>query len=195
MESGVPYSVMIYAIAIAAGLATVENLLYVMVDAVTSGAMTSTVATAVARCFLVFHFECCGCDSCHCLEIVAADLHSVIQAVPLHTCTAALIGYDLAVNKFQQQQQKKALPHVLVVPFLLHGLYDFCATFASEHYRHFQQPLIFFLLLTCVLIVIALVLWSMNRRVRLLDWELMQRCQYYSNNTTSNLEYFKETID
>lgn len=90
------YDIIIYAICVSLGFAFFENILYV----VGSG----SIATAIAR---------------------------AISAVPGHACDAVFMGYYLSMAKqyyYQKdlEKEKKNVILSIVIPTILHGIYDYC---------------------------------------------------------------------
>ncbi len=93
-----PFDGMIYAVAIAMGFAGLENILYVMI-----------------RWF--------GDDAASAWAVVQARS---LLAVPQHAICGMFMGYFLGLAKFTTHRKTRLqmLALALVVPFLLHGIYD-----------------------------------------------------------------------
>ena len=90
------YDGMIYAIFVSLGFAFVENIIYVV--------KLSSVNVALMR---------------------------AISAVPSHACDAIFMGYYLSIAKYlsirnKKEKEKKYLILSLVVPAIIHGIYDYC---------------------------------------------------------------------
>ena len=90
------YDVIVYAIFVSLGFAFVENIIYVI--------QISNVKTALLR---------------------------AISAVPSHACDAVFMGYYLSVakqfaNKKKKTKEKQYVILSIMIPALLHGIYDFC---------------------------------------------------------------------
>ena len=65
-------------------------------------------------------------------------LTRALLSVPLHAVTGVLIGADIAEKRFGVHS--KNYFQIIMKPFLLHGIYDFCAMFAAV--RHLQLLLV-----------------------------------------------------
>ena len=90
------YDGIVYAIFVSLGFAFIENILYVV--------NTSSVNTALLR---------------------------AVSAVPSHACDAIFMGYYLSLAKQysirkNKEKEKKNIMLSLLVPMVLHGIYDFC---------------------------------------------------------------------
>ena len=90
------YDIIVYAVFVSLGFACFENLLYVMEN--------SSIMVAVMR---------------------------AISAVPGHACDAIFMGYYLSIAKqFHYKErydlEKKNIILSIVIPTILHGIYDFC---------------------------------------------------------------------
>lgn len=90
------YDIIVYAIFVSLGFAFVENIIYVI--------QISNIKTALLR---------------------------AISAVPSHACDAVFMGYYLSVSKqyaIKKKKDKEKLYVILsvIIPALLHGIYDFC---------------------------------------------------------------------
>ncbi len=90
------YDGIIYSVFVSLGFAFVENILYVI--------STYSIETAILR---------------------------GISAVPGHACDAIFMGYYLSVAKQfglrkKRKEEKKYLTMSIIVPMILHGIYDFC---------------------------------------------------------------------
>lgn len=90
------YDIIVYAIFVSLGFAFVENIIYVI--------QTANIKTALLR---------------------------AISAVPSHACDAVFMGYYLSVAKqyaLRKKQDKEKMYLILsvIIPTLLHGIYDFC---------------------------------------------------------------------
>lgn len=134
-----PYSVVIYSMSGALGLATLENFLYVVVSGLT-GSIETTVFTVLFRGLL---------------------------AVPLHATTATIIGVDVARNKINTQRKNVLL--ILLIPFIIHGLYDFCILFAVNYSQDHDSAWIFSLGLISVGAVMAGIFYAYRQTTRLLQ--------------------------
>jgi RsiW-degrading membrane proteinase PrsW (M82 family) len=90
------YDGLVYATFVSLGFAFIENILYVI--------MTSSISTAFLR---------------------------AVSAVPSHACDAVFMGYYISIAKQfglvgKKKQEKKYLRLSILVPTVLHGIYDFC---------------------------------------------------------------------
>ena len=90
------YDSIVYAVFVSLGFAFIENLLYIFFN--------GSLSTAILR---------------------------AVSAVPGHACDAIFMGYYLSLAKQFQIQNKKNLEHKnialsILIPTLLHGIYDFC---------------------------------------------------------------------
>ena len=90
------YDIIVYAIFVSLGFAFVENIIYVI--------QISNIKTALLR---------------------------AISAVPSHACDAVFMGYYLSVAKQYSNRKKKQKESFyiilsIVIPTILHGIYDFC---------------------------------------------------------------------
>ncbi len=90
------YDGLVYATFVSLGFAFIENILYVV--------MTSSFSTALLR---------------------------AVSAVPSHACDAIFMGYYISVAKQfglvkKKKFEKKYLRLSIIVPTILHGIYDFC---------------------------------------------------------------------
>lgn len=99
----VPYSFVIYSAAGAIGLATLENIIYVLQFGITTKSPIVAASVAITRAFL---------------------------AVPLHVSTGVIIGSDVARRKFQIEMKHPL--RILFIPVLIHGIYDFCTIFIQK---------------------------------------------------------------
>jgi len=134
-----PYSVVIYSMANAVGLATLENLMYVL-SVGASGNIERTAITAVLRAFI---------------------------AVPLHASTGIMIGVDMARNKFEMGH--KNYFEILAVPFVVHGVYDFCMMFSSSYYDQNGEMLVIIVLPLISLAMFAIgAFYALKKRKQLL---------------------------
>mmetsp|Transcript_26354 Transcript_26354/g.37103 ORF Transcript_26354/g.37103 Transcript_26354/m.37103 type:complete len:361 (-) Transcript_26354:57-1139(-) len=132
-----PYSVAIYSTAGAIGLATLENMMYVLI-AGANGDLFITVFTAITRAFM---------------------------AVPLHATTGLLIGCDVGMNRFNIKQRN--FFQIFLVPFLLHGTYDFCTMFTSFYYAAYDKvpaSIVWLPVISAVLVVVGVVYARSKRR-------------------------------
>jgi len=140
----IPYSVVIYSVSAAVGLASVENMMYIIGVGLKTESIIATTYTTVSRALL---------------------------AVPLHSITGILIGVDVAGRKFHTHP--KSWWTILAIPFLIHGTYDFCTIFAADYLAKRVDggsigiPLALFV--TCVLIVIGSGIYAYQRRKELLN--------------------------
>jgi len=143
VQSGrdVPYSVVVYSMASAVGLASLENLMYIVIVGL-DGSLFLTLFTTITRAIL---------------------------AVPLHATTGVLIGCDMAEKRFNIHN--KNIFQILMYPFLLHGIYDFCTMFASSYAGASNQNWIFFLPLFSILMVVIGVWYAKKRRLQILSLE------------------------
>ncbi|MBQ3307969.1 MAG: PrsW family intramembrane metalloprotease [Bacilli bacterium] len=90
------YDGLVYSIFVSLGFAFVENILYVV--------MTSSISTALLR---------------------------AVSAVPSHACDAVFMGYYISLAKQyslvnKRDGEKKNLRLSILIPTLLHGVYDYC---------------------------------------------------------------------
>ncbi|MBR6136533.1 MAG: PrsW family intramembrane metalloprotease [Bacilli bacterium] len=90
------YDALLYAVFVSLGFAFLENIWYVIRD--------SSINSALMR---------------------------AVSAVPGHTCFAIAMGYNLSMAKFYEFKKdpckkKKYLILSIVIPTILHGIYDFC---------------------------------------------------------------------
>ena len=90
------YDGLVYSVFVSLGFAFIENILYVLVN--------NSIATAIVR---------------------------AICAVPSHACDAIFMGYHISVAKQQsiyknKRQEKRHLLLSIIMPTLIHGIYDFC---------------------------------------------------------------------
>lgn len=93
----------VYAVSVSIGFAAAENVLYVM------GAMNSGLATAAVR---------------------------AVTSIPGHCIFAIYMGISYSLAKYYEDRgdlklRQKYLNHALIIPMLLHGFYDFCASMNS----------------------------------------------------------------
>eukprot|EP01119_Soliformovum_irregulare_P002839 TRINITY_DN13098_c0_g1_i1.p1 TRINITY_DN13098_c0_g1~~TRINITY_DN13098_c0_g1_i1.p1 ORF type:complete len:299 (-),score=47.80 TRINITY_DN13098_c0_g1_i1:211-1107(-) len=105
-----PYTFALYGIACALGLATVENLGFMVV-----------VSMKQNYFLLIFAF-------------FARSLLSV----PIHTFTGALIGCEIGLNHFGFQQ--KRFHQIIRMPLVLHGAFDFFLMFPPLFVAHYNHP-------------------------------------------------------
>jgi len=120
----VPYSIVIYSMAGALGLATLENMMYVL-NAGIGGSILVTSFTTIVRGIL---------------------------AVPFHSCTGVLLGTYVARKKLRFENIN--IFRMLLIPVLLHGIYDFFAIMPTMYYTETQQTWIFiFPLFSCATVV------------------------------------------
>lgn len=90
------YDIIVYSIFVSLGFAFVENILYVMSN----------------------------------VKLLTAILRAV-SAVPAHACDAIFMGYYLSIAKQyaernDKEEEKKNMFLSIIVPTVLHGIYDFC---------------------------------------------------------------------
>ena len=90
------YDGLVYSVFVSLGFAFIENILYVLVN--------NSIATAIVR---------------------------AICAVPSHACDAIFMGYHISIAKQQsiyknKRQEKRHLLLSIIMPTLIHGIYDFC---------------------------------------------------------------------
>lgn len=90
------YDGIVYAIFVSLGFAFIENILYVI--------NTAKLSTALVR---------------------------AVSAVPSHACDAIFMGYYISIArhfhvKGDKKAEKKYLVYSVLIPTLLHGIYDFC---------------------------------------------------------------------
>lgn len=90
------YDIIVYSIFVSLGFAFVENIIYIM--------SSVKLSTAILR---------------------------AISAVPSHACDAIFMGYYLSIAKQYSERnnkdlEKKNMILSIVVPTILHGIYDFC---------------------------------------------------------------------
>ena len=90
------YDGLVYSIFVSLGFAFIENLLYII--------MTSSISTALLR---------------------------AVSAVPSHACDAVFMGYYISLAKQyslvgKKEAEKKNLRLSILIPALLHGVYDYC---------------------------------------------------------------------
>lgn len=90
------YDGLIYAVFVSLGFAFIENIMYILTKV--------DITTAVVRAF---------------------------SAVPSHACDAVFMGYYMSIAKAysikeNKKEVRKNLFLSLIVPILLHGIYDFC---------------------------------------------------------------------
>jgi len=133
-----PYSVLVYSAAGAIGLATLENMMYILLTGV-KGSLILTLFTAITR---------------------------AIMAVPLHATTGVLIGVDVGQRKFNQSTRN--ILQTLAIPFLLHGTYDFCTMFTSFYYAaydHVPVGLMFLPLISFVVVIMGAIYARKRRRM------------------------------
>jgi len=137
-EREVPYSLVIYSAAGALGLASLENMMYIV--RASWGSVEAGVFTAISRALL---------------------------AVPLHTTTGVLIGVSLGKSKLQGV--KSNYFRTLLIPFLLHGTYDFCTMFPSFYYQEYQSAEILVMMLVPVAVVIGGALFARRQAKAVLE--------------------------
>jgi RsiW-degrading membrane proteinase PrsW (M82 family) len=130
-----PYSVVIYSAAGALGLASLENMMYIV--SASARDPIGGLFTAVTRALL---------------------------AVPLHTTTGVLIGVDMAFKKFRGEDRNYF--RVLLVPFLLHGIYDFGTMFPSFYVALVAENYWIFLMFPISIGALIVGIWYARRRVR-----------------------------
>jgi len=130
----VPYSVVVYAVAGAVGLATLENLLYIMSVASTGNFLLSCF-TASTR---------------------------AVMAVPLHATTGMLLGTSIARKRFLMGQCA-SYPRMLIIPIVLHGLYDFFVMIASALLLSSGSLVLVVVLPLLSLFVVCVGVWHANR--------------------------------
>jgi len=123
----------------ALGLATLENFMYVVIAGLT-GSVADAIFTAVFRGLL---------------------------AVPLHATTGTLIGVDIARNKGNIHH--KNVLQVLLVPFILHAVYDFFIMFAVNYYQDHTTGWIFSLGLISVGAVLGGTIYAVRQVSRILQ--------------------------
>ena len=90
------YDMIVYTVFVSLGFAWIENLLYIFGE--------GSIQTALVRFFI---------------------------SVPMHASLGILMGYFLSLSKFDSlyksdKNYKKNLLRSIIVPILLHGIYDFC---------------------------------------------------------------------
>lgn len=107
------YDIVIYAVFVSLGFAFLENIWYVIRD--------SSINSALMR---------------------------AVSAVPGHTCFAISMGYNLSLAKHYaiKKQPNKETTYVvlsIVIPTILHGIYDFCL---MSQYKMFMTVFSFFII-------------------------------------------------
>jgi len=129
-----PYSVVLYSVAGSLGLATLENMLY-LIAVVLSGDLTTAIFTAVMR---------------------------AVVAVPLHASTGIIIGVDVARKKFEMDERKSII-RILIIPILIHGIYDFFMMFTSSYASLTKHYSIFAYSLLSIVTVIIAIMYAKRR--------------------------------
>ena len=112
------YDGMVYAIFVSLGFAFLENILYVI--------NTSSVNTALLR---------------------------AVSAVPSHACDAIFMGYYLSIAKQfsirgKHKLEKRNLILGLLVPTVIHGIYDFCLLYGQPILMTIFVAFVIFLFIT-----------------------------------------------
>ena len=90
------YDILVYSIFVSLGFAFIENILYVFIG--------NDIKVALLR---------------------------AISAIPAHTCDAVFMGYYLSIAKqfFYKKKKKLEIKYIIlsiIIPTVLHGIYDFC---------------------------------------------------------------------
>lgn len=90
------YDGLVYAVFVSLGFAFIENILYVLVS--------NSINTAIIR---------------------------ALCAIPSHACDAIFMGYHMSIAreyklKKNKKQERKQLLLSIIMPTILHGIYDFC---------------------------------------------------------------------
>jgi len=134
----VPFSLVIYSMSGAVGMASFENMMYIL-NLGLKGSALQTGITSIARGIL---------------------------AVPLHCCTGALIGVGVAKKRFKFEEI--SFFRILLLPVLIHGFYDFFAIFSTSYYLETNQPWIFFLVIFSVVAVLFGVILARKQSIALL---------------------------
>jgi len=135
----VPYSIVIYSLAGALGLATFENMMYILSVGI-GGSIFLTGFTTVFRALL---------------------------SVPLHSCTGILIGTSVARRKMRFE--KINFFWMLLMPILLHGIYDFFTIMPTLYYTETQQTWIFFFPIFSVATVVYGIYYARKQAIGLLS--------------------------
>jgi RsiW-degrading membrane proteinase PrsW (M82 family) len=112
------YDIIVYAVFVSLGFALVENIAYVF--------LKGTLRTALFR---------------------------AVSSVPGHACDAVFMGYFLSLAKQasykdDKKLEKKYIVLSIIVPAILHGIYDFCLMSGYEVF-----VLIFIIFITCLYII------------------------------------------
>ncbi len=112
------YDIVVYAVFVSLGFACFENIFYIL--------QLGNIKTAILR---------------------------AISAVPGHACDAIFMGYYLSKAKVcrykrQESLEKHNIISSIVVPTILHGIYDFCLMSGYEVF-----VLIFIIFITCLYII------------------------------------------
>jgi len=143
----VAYSLVIYSLASALGLASLENMMY-LVNIGAKGDFAVTIFTAVTRALL---------------------------SVPLHACTGVIIGAELGRKRFGIEN--KSFLRILLLPILLHGGFDFFTLFPAFYYKLTEEMWVLFIPLLSVVLVIVGTVYAKRRAQSLLAYDYSQLMQ------------------
>lgn len=130
------YDIMIYAIFVSLGFALFENIIYVFHN--------SSLKIAILR---------------------------AISAIPGHACDSIFMGYYLSMAKVFFYKKKKNLERnnillSILIPTLLHGVYDFCLLLVSNSLTGTSKVIVYFICITVFSIFIATLFVNSYRRVK-----------------------------
>lgn len=144
------YDGIVYSVYVSLGFACLENILYVF--------MNKSIVVGISRGIL---------------------------SVPGHACDAVFMGYYLSLAKVYASQGKKKLEKrnlilSVLVPTILHGIYDFCL-FAS----------IDVLLIVFLIFVIAMYIFSI-KKIKLLAAQYKNTPQPQQQNNNNNNQYYQQ---
>lgn len=138
-----PYDGLVYAVFVSLGFAFIENIMYVMVS--------NNIYTALVR---------------------------ALCAVPSHACDAIFMGYHLSIAKEYsiKNNKKEKMKHLLLsilMPTLLHGVYDYCLI------TGYRFLVIIFLLFIVLMYYISISrLSKMSSRKNNMNVERHKYCKY-----------------
>jgi len=130
-----PYSVVIYSASGALGLASLENMMYIV--SASAKDPIGGLFTAITRAFM---------------------------AVPLHATTGIIIGVDVARKRFRGEDRNYF--RTLLIPFLLHGLYDFGTMFPSFYVDLVAKNYWIFLIFPLSIVALIAGIWYARKRVK-----------------------------
>jgi RsiW-degrading membrane proteinase PrsW (M82 family) len=85
---------------------------------------------------------------------VGVSILRAFTAVPAHAVFGVLMGFFIARFRFEKERKKTFLFMSFLLPWLLHGLYDF---FILQHYHEWLMILALVVLIGCLVLAIHLV--------------------------------------